>query len=120
MTHNREKVILILFHVTKVDVLDEESPSTSMRLTDASKGRWPLAKLLNSIEKTYDKKNYFLLIEKNTESRHIGSFHAPIGETTGMSFEQRKYYIKENNWSASDTIKLINQEYNNLQIKLKK
>ena len=76
MTHNREKVILIIFHVTKVNVLDEKTPSTSMRLTDASKGRWPLAKLLNSIEKTYDKKNYFL-IEKIQKAVILAVFMLP-------------------------------------------
>ena len=45
-------------NVTKVEVLDEESPNTPSDLTDAKEHvneRLPLAKLLNNIEKTFDK-----------------------------------------------------------------
>lgn len=36
-------------------MLDEQSPNTPSDVAYASKGRIPLAKLLNNIEKTFDK-----------------------------------------------------------------
>ena len=64
------------YDVTKVEVLDEKSPSTSMRLAYVSNVRIPLAKLLNSIEKTYDKKNYFL-----PDSRKNTAFTGNTGQS---------------------------------------
>ena len=87
------------YDVSKVEVLDEESPNTSSDLTDVNEHvneRLPLAKLLNNIEKTYDKVKK--LIEKsknNNEDQKIHPFLTQIGETDGMSFEQRKEYVKE-------------------------
>ena len=89
-----------------------------MRLAYVSNVRIPLAKLLNSIEKTYDKKNYFLPdSRKNTAfTGNTGQFstdassgglvrsaHRSPADTPGVSFDAAK--VQKNTQSTKNNIK---------------
>ena len=102
-------------------MLDEKSPSTSMRLAYVSNVRIPLAKLLNSIEKTYDKKNYFLPdSRKNTAfTGNTGQFstdassgglvrnaHRSPADTPGVTSDFAK--VQKNTQSTKNNIKKKN------------
>ena len=81
--------------VTKVEVLDEQSPNTPSDVAYASKGRIPLAKLLNNIEKTFDKGKKLLSKKNVSENNKNQHYYVPTGETEGKTIEERKGYVKE-------------------------
>ena len=84
------------YDLGKVEVTDEDTPTTSMDLTDANIGRWPVANLLKKMVKPYDKgKNLLDESENYDENASKSSSLATVGDTLDMSFDQRKDYVRE-------------------------
>ena len=49
----------MVYEVTKVELLNDETPSSSIGLVGADEGLKPLAKIIENVEKSYAPRKFF-------------------------------------------------------------